>query len=207
LQKHNGSAFTQSKIRALKPGGLSVLKNQDVNTIETQRLLLRRLCEEDAAFILELMNTPGWLRFIGDRGIRTSGDAREYILNGPVKSYENHGFGLLLVELKESGRPAGMCGLLKRDELDMPDLGFAFLPAENGKGYAAEAAAAVLEHARNTLRLTRIAAITATDNEKSVRLLQGRGFCMEKSIQIGEEQLLLFLLEGNNAATEDTAAP
>ena len=105
-----------------------------IKILETDRLILRRLSVEDAAFILELVNDPLWLRFIGDRGVRTLDEARAYILNGPVAMYERAGFGLYLVERKIDSTSLGMCGLIKRDGLDDVDLGFAFLPGDNGIG-------------------------------------------------------------------------
>ena len=108
--------------------------------LETDRLILRQLSIEDDAFILELVNDPLWLRFIGDRGVRTLDEARNYILKGPVAMYERAGFGLYLVERKIDGVPMGICGLIKRDVLDDVDLGFAFLPEYRGQGYATESA-------------------------------------------------------------------
>lgn len=100
--------------------------------LETERL---RLCEftiEDHAFVAELVNSPGWLKYIGERNVKTPDQARAYLENGPVKSYHEHGFGLWLVELLKTEEPIGMCGLLRRDQLEHPDIGFAFLPAFTG---------------------------------------------------------------------------
>src|SRR6185503_18613176 len=133
--------------------------------IETTRLTIRRLSADDAEFILKLLNEPSWLRFIGDKGVRTVEDARAYILNGPVEMYSRLGFGLYLVELKEEGISIGMCGLIKRDALEDVDIGFAFLPEYWGKGYAYEAAAAVMSYARSALGLKRVVAITSVDND------------------------------------------
>src|SRR5690349_18580516 len=108
------------------------MKENQLNVLETDRLVLRQLSTDDDAFILELLNDPGWLRFIGDRGVRTLEDARRYILSGPVDMYERLGFGLYAVELKAGGSPIGMCGLLKRATLPEVDLGFAFLPRYAG---------------------------------------------------------------------------
>ncbi|WP_128543255.1 GNAT family N-acetyltransferase [Larkinella soli] len=162
--------------------------------METPRLLLRRLTDADADFILELLNTPSWLRFIGDRGVRNPDDARGYIRNGPQHSYEQHGFGLDLVALKESGTPIGLCGLLKRDYLDHPDIGFAFLPDYAGKGYGYEAASAVIAYARTELGLEKIAAITDPDNTGSIRLLEKLGLRFRKRFFLAgtNEDLLLF---------------
>jgi RimJ/RimL family protein N-acetyltransferase len=162
--------------------------------ISTERLLLRQFEPADAAFILTLLNTPGWLQYIGDRNVRSLEAAARYISKGPMKSYQEHGFGLLLVVEREQGQPIGMCGLLKRDSLEFPDLGFAFLPEYTGKGYAFEAASAVLRDADETLRLSAIAAITAPENESSVKLLGKLGFVFKERTlpEEGTEELLLF---------------
>lgn len=162
---------------------------------ETERLRLRELNETDAAFILELLNEPGWLRYIGDRGIRTLDGARQYIVNGPVAMYRKHGFGLYAVVGKhEPGEPLGVCGLIKRDALDDVDIGFAFLARHGGCGYAVESAAAVLDHARRVLRLPRIVAITAVDNHASMRLLERIGLRFEKMVTLpgDDEEIRLY---------------
>lgn len=156
--------------------------------LETNRLLLRRLAVEDAQFILTLLNEPSFIRYIGDKKVRNLDDARQYILNGPVASYERNGFGLLLVELKDSHTPVGMCGLLKREELPDPDIGFALLPDFWNKGFAFEAATAVLQDARESLRLECILAITSLDNEASINLLQRLAFRFEKVIELSADQ-------------------
>jgi [ribosomal protein S5]-alanine N-acetyltransferase len=119
----------------------------------TDRLLLRELEQDDAAFILRLVNDPAWLRFIGDRGVHTLDDARAYLRDGPQRMYEQFGFGLWLVERKEDGVPMGMCGLIKRETLDDVDIGFALLPEFRRSGYCFEAAAATMRHAREVLGL------------------------------------------------------
>ena len=129
--------------------------------LETERLFLRGLDVSDAPFILTLLNEASFLRYIGDKKVRTMQDAEQYILNGPVASYERHGFGLCLVELKQTHTPIGICGLLKRDELPHADIGFAFLPDFWNKGFAYEAAAAVMNDARERLNLDRILAAEA----------------------------------------------
>src|SRR5215218_4118053 len=129
--------------------------------LKTERLALRRLTVDDAQFILTLLNEPSFLRYIGDKQVRSLEDARQYILNGPVASWERNGFGLCLVELKESKTPIGMCGLVKREELPKPDIGFALLPDFWNKGFAFEAATAVLLDARERLGLDRLLAITS----------------------------------------------
>lgn len=156
--------------------------------LETERLVLRRLSTHDAEFILRLLNEPSFLRYIGDRGVRTLEDARAYIAKGPIDSYDRHGFGLFLVSQKEDGAPIGMCGLLRRDALPDVDVGFAFLPAFWGKGYAFESAAAVLSYGREVLGLVRIVAITSPDNEGSIRVLSKLGMRFEGMIRLADSE-------------------
>ena len=157
-------------------------------TLETKRLTLRHLSPEtDAEFILQLLNEPSFLQYIGDKSVRTLDDARGYIRNGPMKSYEENSFGLYQVSLKENGSAIGICGLIKRDGLPEPDIGFAFLPEYWSKGYAHESAAEVMRHARDVLRLDRILAITSPDNEASGRLLRKIGLRFERLIRLSEE--------------------
>ncbi len=165
--------------------------------IETSRLLLRPLVAGDAPFVLELLNEPSWLRFIGDRGVRTLDDARDYIDNGPRAMYARHGVGLRLVESRSSGESLGICGLIRRDTLPDIDIGFAFLPRFWGKGYALESATAMLEHARSDLGLARVVAITSPDNESSIRLLEKLGLKLETTMRLpGEsEDVKLFAIE------------
>lgn len=140
--------------------------------LETERLRLREFTLEDAPFIIELLNSPGWLEFIGDRNVRTLEQARDYLENGPIKSYRVNGYGLSMVERKEDGAPIGMCGMLNRDVLECPDIGFAFLPAHHLRGYALEIAKAVMDHAKDVLKLPRVAAITVPGNSRSISLLE-----------------------------------
>ncbi len=148
--------------------------------LETERLVLRRVTTDDAEFILELLNDPSFLRFIGDKGVRTLDDARHYVMTGPVASYEHFGFGLFLVELRETGAPIGLCGLLQRATLPDPDIGFAFLPAYQSRGYGKESAAAVMEYGRTEFGMKRILAITSLDNDASIALLQKIGLKFER---------------------------
>jgi RimJ/RimL family protein N-acetyltransferase len=159
-----------------------------MTVLETERLILRRLSSADAEFILELLNQPSFLRYIGDKGVRNAEDAIRYIQTGPLASYERFGFGLYLVALKESGVSIGMCGLLKRDSLPDVDVGFAFLPDYWSQGYAFEAAAAVMNYGRNVLRLSRIVAITSLDNVASIKLLEKVGLKFERLIKLDEDQ-------------------
>ncbi|MGE5624182.1 MAG: GNAT family N-acetyltransferase [Bacillota bacterium] len=147
-----------------------------MQVLETERLILRRLELNDAAFVLELATEPAWLRFIGDRGIRDLETARGYLERGPLDLYRRLGFGLYRVEIKAEGTPVGICGLIKRDTLKEVDIGFAFLSRYHGRGYALEAAAATLEHGRRAFGLRRIAAITDPANARSIRLLEKLGF-------------------------------
>ena len=163
--------------------------------IETERLLLCRLTGDDAPFILELLNQPSFLRFIGDKGVRTLDHAREYIRQGPADSYERRGFGLYLVKLRDGGVSIGICGLVKRDALDDVDLGFAFLPSFWSQGYALESASAVLTYSREVIRLNRVVAITNPDNESSIRLLEKLGLQFERMILLPDstEESKLFV--------------
>jgi [ribosomal protein S5]-alanine N-acetyltransferase len=146
--------------------------------LETERLHLRLPADADAPFILAMVNDPDWLRYIGDRKVHNLEDARGYIAKGPLATHARHGHSLLLVALKD-GTPIGLCGLLRRDTLEQPDIGFAFLPQYRGQGYALEAAAAVLADGRDRLGLRRILAITSPDNSASGRLLQKLGLRLE----------------------------
>jgi len=152
-----------------------------MTTIETPRLVLREFNIADAPFVLELLNEPSFLRYIGDKKVRTLEDACDYLLNGPIATYQRHGFGLYQVELKETRMPIGMCGLLKREELPQPDIGFAFLPDYRNKGFAFEAAAGVLKDARERLQLDRILAIVNPNNEASIKLLEKLGMKFEET--------------------------
>jgi ribosomal-protein-alanine N-acetyltransferase len=152
-----------------------------VHVLSTERLSLRQLTMDDAPFILELTNDPHWLLHIGDRGIRTLDDARRYVENGPMEMYGRLGFGLWAVEPRGGGAPLGICGLLRRDWLDGVDVGFAFLPAHRGVGYAREAAAATLQHARDAFGIDRVLAIVSPANAASIRLLERLGMALERT--------------------------
>jgi RimJ/RimL family protein N-acetyltransferase len=154
-----------------------------MRVLETDRLVLRRMSVDDADFMLGLLNDPSWLRFIGDRGVRTREEARTYILKGPIDMYERLGFGIYLTALKEEGVPIGICGLVKRDFLADVDIGFALLPGFWGRGYAYEAASAVMEHGKGALGLKRIVAITNPENQSSIRLLEKLGLKFDRMIR------------------------
>lgn len=162
--------------------------------LETERLILRQFTINDTKFIIELVNSPGWIENIGDRNIKTEEQAREYLQNGPLKSYEVNGFGLSLVEMKNDRTPIGMCGILKRDNLVNPDIGFAFLPEFTGKGFAFEIANATMTFARDTLKLPVIFAITIPTNKPSIKLLEKIGLRFSKTFNFpnDKEELMLF---------------
>ncbi len=168
-----------------------------MKVLETNRVILRWISPDDAEFILGLLNEPSWLRFIGDRGVRTLEDARGYILKGPVEMYARYGFGLYVVELKENGSPIGICGLIKRDFLDDVDVGFAFLPHYWQQGYGYESASAVIAYGTGVIGLKRIVAITALDNHSSARLLEKLGLRFEQMISYPDDgaDVRLFTVE------------
>jgi RimJ/RimL family protein N-acetyltransferase len=159
-----------------------------LKVLETERLVLRRLTADDAEFIVELLNQPSFLRYIGDKEVRNNADAVRYLQTGPIASYEHFGFGIYLVSLKAGGTAIGMCGLVKREQLPDVDIGFAFLPEFWSQGYAFESAAAVMAYSRNVLGLKRIVAITSLDNEASIRLLGKIGLEFEGLIRLAEDQ-------------------
>ena len=161
--------------------------------LETPRLVLREFTHEDDAFVLRLLNEPSWLRFIGDRGVRTLPDARRYLDDGPRRSYARNGFGLWCVVPKGGDAPVGMCGLIRRDTLPDVDVGFAFLPEAWGRGYARESAAAVLDHARDVLGLGRVLAITDPENAASIRVLERVGMLREGTVRMPGESIDLLL--------------
>jgi [ribosomal protein S5]-alanine N-acetyltransferase len=162
-----------------------------VQILETKRLRLRLFTPDDAAFIMELLNEPGWKRFIGDRGINSLEDAEAYI-NKLAVAYEANGFGLLAAERLEDGDLVGMCGLIKRETLEHVDVGFALLSRFEGNGYAQEALKATLEYGRDQFGLERIVAITTDDNMRSGRVLERAGMKFEGMTDQGGEMLRLY---------------
>lgn len=152
--------------------------------ITTARLRLRRLVLDDAPFVHELVNQPSWLAYIGDKQVYTLDAARGYLAAGPLASYAQHGFGLYAVERSHDDVPIGLCGLLRREHLDDVDIGFALLERHGGHGYAFEAAAAVVEHARREIGLDRLVAIVAPGNGRSIRLLEKLGLAFERFIML-----------------------
>lgn len=167
--------------------------------LETKRLILRQFTLDDAPFILELLNTPTWLQFIGDRNVHSVEDAENYLLNGSIKSYAENGFGFYAVDEKaktsdRTNQTIGMCGLIKRDTLPDIDIGFAFLPSLISKGFGFEIASAMLDYSLNVLRINRIIAIVNPDNEKSIGLIKKIGMQFEEMIKFGDDgkELMLF---------------
>lgn len=162
--------------------------------LETEHLLLVEFEVTDARFIMELVNCPTWLQYIGNRQIHTLVDAKQYLLNGPIASYRKLGFGLWKIVLKDTAVPIGMCGLIKRDFLEHTDIGYALLPGFEGLGYAYEAAAATLSYAAMHLGFTCISAITDAGNRRSIQLLQKLGMISEGNILMPEtaDELMLF---------------
>ena len=163
--------------------------------LETERLIIRHLTQDDGEFIFELLNEPAFVRNIADRGVRTIDDAQAYILNGPVDSYAKNGFGLFAVELKETGLPIGVCGLIRRDVLPDVDIGYALLERYWNKGYAHEAAAAVLNYGYKTIKLKRIIAFITLDNAASAKVLEKIGLQFDRIIEVsgygGERRLFV----------------
>jgi RimJ/RimL family protein N-acetyltransferase len=149
--------------------------------LQTERLILRQLTLTDTPFIIELLNTEGWLKYIGDRNVKNADQARQYLSDGPIKSYGENGFGLYAVVLKNNNAAIGMCGLIQRNYLPHPDIGYAFLPQYNGQGYAFEIAKAVLQHAFTQLKKEKILAVTLPGNKNSVKLLLKLGMKYEET--------------------------
>lgn len=160
--------------------------------IETERLILREIEASDDEFMLNLLNQPSFIKYIGDRNVRYLGQARKFIENRYRASYAQHGFGLYAVELKENKDTIGICGFVRRDTLPDADIGFAFLPQFERKGYAFESANAMMKYGKDILGLKRVLAITTQDNESSGRLLAKLGFAFDGLIDFDGEQLKLF---------------
>ncbi len=161
--------------------------------LETDRLSLRQLSNDDTEFIFELLNEAAFIQNIGDRNVHTADDARAYIAERIVASYEQNNFGLWAVDLKASGESIGICGLIKRETLDDVDIGYAFLSKFWSKGYAAEAARAAKQYARTVVGLKRLVAIVDPDNQSSIRLLEKIGLKFEKMIRLPDDEIELKL--------------
>jgi len=161
--------------------------------IETERLILRKFILDDAAFMLEMLNTPTWLRFIGDRNVRTLEEAEQYLLNGNIRSYQEYGFGFYVVVIKESQECIGICGMVKREGLEDVDIGFAFFQQFMGKGYGYEAASATLKYAFKNLKIKRIVAIVDPENEVSIALIKKIVLQFEKMVSLSPNAIDLML--------------
>ena len=165
-------------------------------TLHTKRLIIEEATFKDASFFLELLNSPGWLEHIGDREVHTKGEAIGYIQRYHIHFYKKYGFGMYKIVLKETQQAIGLCGLVKRDTLAHFDLGFAVLPAYVRKGYAFEAASAVLDYGKKTLALETILAFTTVENIKSQQLLEKLGMQFKERTKVGdwEEDFLLYTI-------------
>lgn len=159
--------------------------------LNTERLMLRHFDSHDAPFIFELMNSPLYIKNIGDRGIKTLEQAEAYLSGVIVSSYQKNGYGLYAVVLKETGKAVGLSGLVRREALPSADIGFGFLPEFMGLGYAYEASSAVMKYARDELGLDTILAITSKDNIRSQKLLNKLGLLHSKPIDWEGEEILL----------------
>ncbi|WP_420574413.1 GNAT family N-acetyltransferase [Kordia sp.] len=164
---------------------------QEKIILETTRLTLREFTIHDAHFILELLNTPNWLEFIGDKNVKNLEDARNYIKNSLIVSYQNNGFGLWLVALKETKTPIGMCGLVDRETLDDIDIGYALLPKYVRLGYAYEIANATMNYARYHLGINTIIAITDAKNKASIAVLEKIGLSFERTLTLSKNDSVL----------------
>ncbi len=166
--------------------------------LKTERLTIEEAKIDDTAFFFELLNSPNWIEYIGDRGIETEADARSYIENSLIRSYQKNGYGLYKVVLTESNEPIGLCGFLKRDYLDYEDIGFAILPQYERKGYMYEASLAMMKHCKSELGFNTVYAITTTKNIGSQKLLVKLGLVHIKDITSDKnESLMLYSTTSN----------
>jgi RimJ/RimL family protein N-acetyltransferase len=172
-----------------------------MNILETERLTLRELTIDDAPFILELLNDPSFIKYIGDKGVKSVEEASQYILTGPIESYQQYGYGLYLVTLKTIDESIGVCGLVKRSSLPDADIGFAFLPPYRMKGYAYEAAVAVLAYGQHSLGLKRVLGITLPENTNSIKVLRKIGLRYDRMMRLANEDREVMLF------TTDTEVP
>lgn len=163
-----------------------------MTVIQTERLVLQKATFDDAEFIYQLLNDPSFIDNIADKGIKTLDDAKNYIQKSLIDSYDNNGFGLYITRLKSDNTPIGLCGLVKRDELAWPDVGYALLPQFAGQGYASEGAKASLDYGFNVLGVEKIVAITSENNIGSIKVLEKIGLKREKVINIYNDECLLF---------------
>ncbi len=163
--------------------------------LETEHLNLLEFTYKDAVFIIKLLNSEGWLKYIGERNVKTEEEAIQYLENGPIKRYAQNGFGLYRVALKEGQESVGMCGIIKRADLEHPDIGFAFLPQFTGKGYALEIAQATVEYAMKILKKKELLGITTADNTRSIKLLECIGLKYDRNVVMNGEVLMMHRLK------------
>ncbi|TJY38234.1 GNAT family N-acetyltransferase [Pontimicrobium aquaticum] len=166
--------------------------------VKTSRLIISKATLKDAPFFLEIMNSPNWIKYIGDRNVKTVKEAETYLEKGIIKSYHERGYGFYKVALKSNpSATIGICGLIKREELEIPDLGFAMLPLYEGIGYGYESSVSVLEEAKKKFGITKVGAITLQSNLNSIKLLEKLGFSFEKRIKLfdDDQELLFFVKE------------
>ena len=175
-----------------------------MTVLETERLLLSRLSYDNCEFIFELVNEPSFKQYIGDKDVKTLDDARRYLREGPIESYEQFGYGMFLVTIKDGVTPVGICGLIKREEFPDPDIGFAFLKRYRGHEYGIESARAVVQYGLEALGLLRIIAMADPDNVPSVRLLKRLGFAYESDVRMPKDDhdISLFSIESRLTLTE-----
>ncbi len=166
-----------------------------MNIVETKRLIISKIALEDASFLLDLVNTPSYIKYIGDKKLRTQSDTEDYIKNTHFKSYESHNFGFYKVLYKaENNKPIGTCGFVKREQLEHVEIGFGFLPEYEGQGFGYESSKALLEIGKSVFNFKKITAITLPTNTRSIKLLEKLELAYEKKIKPFEddEELLLF---------------
>ena len=157
--------------------------------LQTERLTLRKLTLADAPFIYELVNSPNWLEYIGEKNVKNLKDAENYIQAKILNHYKKHGFGFYLAITKDTKQAVGLTGFIKRDSLDNPEVGYAFLPSGSGKGYALESTKAILNYGKTQLNIAKIVAITHPDNKRSQKLLLKLGFQYISLIKLPEFEI------------------
>lgn len=163
---------------------------ESLQILQTERLSLREITADDAAFICGLYNEPSFHKYIGDKGINNIAAAQRYIAANFTKSYSENGFGLWLVELTETKEPVGICGFVKREMFEFPDIGFAFRAEHERKGYGFESSKAVLRHGREHLKFTKVLAIATKDNAASGKLLEKLGFSLDGDLPMPNGEIL-----------------
>lgn len=164
-----------------------------MNIAETERLVISKFSIEDAGFYFKLLNTPNWIKYIGDRNVKTIKEAEDYLANGILKSYSELGFGFYKLQLKTNNTIIGTCGIIKRETLEVPDFGFAFLPDFEEQGYGYEASVAILNFIKASLNFNKLFAITLPNNIRSISLLEKLGFNYQKRVKPFEDEVELLL--------------